>query len=32
MKEFDTIVRIGYKSFDYVIRRLNALLTWVKGG
>ena len=30
-KEFDTIVRIAYKSFDYVIRRLNALLTWVKG-
>ena len=24
-KEFDTIVWIGYKTFDYVIRRLNAL-------
>jgi hypothetical protein len=34
-KEFDTIVQIGYKFFDYVIRRLNALLTgdkgWLKG-
>ena len=26
-KEFDTITRTGYKAFDYVIRRLNALLT-----
>jgi hypothetical protein len=31
-KEFDTIARIGYKAFDYVIRRLNALLTGVKDG
>jgi hypothetical protein len=30
-KEFDTIARIGYKAFDYVIRRLNALLIWDKG-
>jgi hypothetical protein len=31
-KEFDTTVRIGYKFFDYVIRRPNALSAGVKGG
>ena len=29
-KRFDTALRIMYKDFDYVIRRLTALLTGLK--